>query len=72
MSSATVSNYKCTWCGFTAPAVTDGNAEYLPEGWELVDGCEELCTGCIISRALALEKVKAERKDLNQNRGSAS
>jgi hypothetical protein len=67
MSGKTV--HTCEWCGLRAPA--DGT--YLPKGWAMPPGSlEELCVGCIISRALALEKVKAERKDINQNKGSAS
>jgi hypothetical protein len=70
MSGETVCR-KCEWCGFTAPAVTDDVAEFSPEGWEFLDG-QELCTGCVITRGLAIERAKAERKDINQNRGSAS
>jgi len=73
MSSGTVSNYKCAWCGFTAPATTSEqlDAEFLPAGWAYLDG-EELCVGCLVWRRLAIERAKSERKDINVNKGSSS
>jgi hypothetical protein len=61
----------CAWCGLTAVAVSDGVAEFLPEGWEFLDR-EELCTGCQITRGLAIERAKAERSGVNKGRGIAS
>ena len=69
MSSVTV--YTCAWCGFTAPAESDELAEYLPKDWEWIDTVE-LCVGCVIARQLAIDAVKAERKDINKGRGVMS